>query len=171
MSEPTLAGLQHSLSIFTRERDLLLATIREARAEARKETIQASACRQPIPQAQIDRWQRQIKESAAELVSVEQKIGELNRQLRALKASKAPFKSLAKLPDTAAVKSDPSLQPPTSVNGQINLRPKEGHVLFLQFFHQLVSENLDPRMVEVLETDAHSLVNAYRATHQKEVET
>jgi hypothetical protein len=165
-SAPNLGELQHSLSVYTRERDSLLATIREARAEARKETIQASACRQPVAPAVIDRWQRVIKESAAELLSVEQKIGEVNRQLRALKASGALFKSLAKLPDNVAVKASPS---PTSVNGEINLRPKEGHVLFLEFFRQLVSENIDPRLIEVLEKDAHGLVDAYRTAHPKEM--
>jgi hypothetical protein len=163
----SLGELQHELSVYTRERDSLLASIREARAEARKETIQASACRQPVPQAVIDRWQAQIKDAATELIRVEQKIGEVNRQLRALRASGAPFKSLAKLPNGAEVKTDLKIQSPAHISGQTNNSPKEGRVLFLEFFHQLVSENIDPRLVEVLERDAHSLVNDYRATHLK----
>jgi hypothetical protein len=169
---PTLGELHHALSVFERERDSLLATIREARAEARKETVQASCCRQPIPKEVISAWQRRIKDSAAELVSVEQKIGTTNKALRAIKAAnKSAIKSLTQLPEGVVVRSNPPPAKAVPANGEINPNPKQGHVLFLQFFHQLVSENLDPRMVEVLETDAHSLVNAYRATHQKEVET
>jgi hypothetical protein len=166
-----VAELQRTLASYVQERDALLATIRAARTEARKETIQASACRQTIPPAVIDHWQRQIKDSAAELMSVEQKIGHANKALRALKAvSKPTIKSLAQLPDGVAPRVEPA--PPKSMreNGQINNRPKEGHVLFLQFFHQLVCENIDPRLVEVLERDAHCLVDDYRATHPKEAE-
>jgi hypothetical protein len=172
MSEPAqgapnnLGELQHELSAYTRERDSLLATIREARTEARQETIHASCCRQPVEKAKIDHWQAQIKDAAAELAAIEQKIGQTNKAVRALKAVKGPIKSLGQIPKGVAVKADP--ETPTRVNGEINLLPKEGHVLFLEFFRQLVAENIDPRMVEVLERDAHSLVNDYRATHQKE---
>jgi hypothetical protein len=117
----------------------------------------------------IDRWQRQIKESSAELLLVEQKIGETNKALRTLRAASKPaIKTCSHLPDDVAARSDlreSLVQTLNRTNGEINTRPKEGRILFLEFFHQLVSENLDPRMVAVLEKDAHSLVDAYRATH------
>jgi hypothetical protein len=166
-TEPTPGELQHTLSVYTRERDSLLATIREARMEARRVTIEASSCKQSVPQAVIDRWQRQIRENAAELFSVEQKIGETNKQLRVLRATSKPaIKSLSQMPGSVAAPSKP--EPVAANNGDINPTPKEGRILFLQFFHQLVAENLDPRMIEVLENDAHDLVNIYKATHPKE---
>jgi hypothetical protein len=160
----TPGELQHTLSVYVQERDSLLATIREARTEARRVTIEVSSCKQPVPQAVIDRWQRQIKESAVELLAVEQKIGATNKALRAIKAAGKPaIKSLAQLPDGVAAGAD--LEPARANNGEINSRPKEGRILFLEFFYQLVGENLDPRMTAVLEKDSHVLVAAYRATH------
>jgi hypothetical protein len=160
-TSPTSGELQHTLSVYVRERDSLIGAIREARTEARRVTIEASSCQQPVPQATIDKWQRKIKESATELLTVEQKIGATNKALRALKsASKPTIKSLVQLPDDLPVRSNPD-----PANGEINTSPKEGRVLFLEFFRQMAGENLDPRMIEVLERDAHQLVNEYRRTH------
>jgi hypothetical protein len=159
--------LRHALSAYEREKSSLLESIREARMEARRVSIEASSCKQPIPQTVIDRWQTQIKESAAALAGVERQIGEINKALRALRNASQPIKTLSRLPCDIAVKAEPIEAKPNG-NGVINIQPKEGRVLFLEFLCQLIHENIDPRLVEVLERDAHSLVDQYRATHGKE---
>src|SRR6516225_3456826 len=64
---PTIGELQSRLSECSRKREKLLGAIHAARAEARRVSIEAASCHQPIPQATIDKWQRDIKERSAEL--------------------------------------------------------------------------------------------------------
>jgi hypothetical protein len=142
--------------------------------EARRVSLEASTCRQPVPQATIDRWQRQIKERSAQLLGIDGKIGAANKALRAARVTNnqpnnrtnnRAIKSLARLPDGIGVKPGPEVSPN---NREIDNSPKPGRILFLEFFYQLVGENIDPRLVEVLERDAHSLVDEYRRVHNRE---
>jgi hypothetical protein len=176
-TQPTLGELQHALAEYSREHEKLLATIRDARMEARKVTIESAACKQPIARATIDRWQRIIKEASAELLAVDQQIGETNKLLRAARAAsnqannranKPAIKALDRLPKDAIVRSTPETVRSGPANGEAGAGPRPGHVLFLEFFYQLTGENLDPRQLAVLERDAHSLVDEYLATHGRE---
>jgi hypothetical protein len=173
---PTTSELQRSLSEYSQERERLLAAIHKARGNARKASIEAATCHQPIPQATIDRWQRDIKEKSAELLALDGKIGAANKALRALRAannmtSKTPnnqaIKSLAQLPK-------PKVEAPLGgarTNNEPNSEPKQGRIMFLEFFYQLASENVDPRLIAVWERDAHSLVGQYKSTHGWEEES
>jgi hypothetical protein len=138
--------------------------------EARRISLEASTCRQPVPQATIDHWKRQIKEASAKLSVVDGKIGETNKSIRATKATsnqanKRAIKSLAQLPTGMVAPSIHSLGGKVSPNNAIEDNPKQGRVLFLQFFLQLAEENLDPRQFAVLEKDAHGLVTEFRRAH------
>jgi hypothetical protein len=108
----------------------------------------------------IDRWQRKIKDAAAELLTVEGKIGELNRRLRGLKASKAPVKSLAQIPDGIVVPS--KFAPPH--NGA---RAREED-LFLSCFFTIAKETLDPRQLEAISRDARALARDHQRMHSEE---
>jgi len=163
-STPTVGELQSTLAELTKERERALSQIHEARMAARRISLESAACHQPVAQATIDKWQRDIKERYAELLAIDGKIGETNKQLRATKAANnrannrtnnRPIKSFHQLTKEAAASYGP----------ETGLGVKPGRVLFLEFFHQLVGENLDPRMVEVLEKDAHDLVTRYREVH------
>jgi hypothetical protein len=163
--EPATEGeLKHSLSVYERERDNLLLAIREARTEARRTAIESAACRQHIEQATIDRWQRIIKENQEQLMRVQAEIGTLNKRLRTLRNNSSQIRALSELPREVAGNSAPPQVKDRENNGEI----KPGRVLFLEFFHQLCSENLHPKQFAVLEADAHSLVDAHLKTHGKE---
>ena len=143
----------------------ILDQIRELRKRAKEKTIIASDTRQPIDPTEVEFWQRGIRENQALLMKAQAELGSLNKRIRAAQADQ-PIKALAQLPREAAVKEEPAK--PKDVVIQTPGDIKEGYALFLQFFRQLVVENIDPRLVAVLERDAHALVNAYRAVNRKE---
>jgi predicted RNase H-like nuclease (RuvC/YqgF family) len=161
-----LSQLQHDKSALERERAGIVEKIHELRTRARQKSIEASATRQPLPETEIAHWQNGIKRHQAELMEVQAKIAAVNRELRKTKADQ-PVKTLSQLPRDVAVKAESAGDKP---NGAIIQAPgdiKEGYALFLQFFRQLVVENIDPRLVEVFEKDAHGLVNDYRRMHKE----
>ena len=162
-----LAELQHEKTRLESERDRIVGAIRELRERARKVSIEASVTRRHIADAEKDFWRDGIAKAQAELMAAQARLGVVGKELRKVKADQ-PIRTLSQLPRSVAVKAEPDkalnsngvgVQAPDSL--------KEGHVLFLQFFHQLVVENLDPRLVEVFEKDAHGLVNEYRRMHQE----
>lgn len=165
---PTEGELRHSLSVYERERDNLLSAIREARTEARRTSIESAACHQPIQQATIDQWQRTIKENQEQLMRVQAEMGVINKKLRTLRNSSRQIRALSELPHDMVAGEDPASAKPNGAAIQAPGDIKEGYALFLQFFRQLVVENIDPRLVEVLEKDAHGLVNDYRQMHSKD---
>ena len=161
--QETEGALKHSLSVYEKERDNLPLAIREARRTA----IESAACRQHIQQAAIDRWQHSVKENQDQLMKVQAEIAAINKKLRSLRNNTRSLKTLSQLPRDVAVKEEPA---GTKPNGAVIQAPgdiKEGYALFLQFFRQLVVENIDPRLVEVFERDAHALVNDYRRVHKE----
>jgi predicted RNase H-like nuclease (RuvC/YqgF family) len=161
-----IGKLEHELSVLQREHKSIVASIHELRQEARKESIEAASCRQGVPEAKIKAWRDGIAKLQSELLEVQARIATVNKEQRQAR-SKEPIKALSQLPrDVAAVKEPAGIKP----NGDAVQSPnslKEGHILFLQFFRQLVTENIDPRLVEVLEKDAHGLVNDYRRMHKE----
>jgi hypothetical protein len=140
----------------------ILEQIHELRKRAKEKTIIASDTRRPLDPTEVEFWQRGIKENQALLMKVQSELGALNKRIRAAQADQ-PIKALAQLPrDVSTV--NPEVPSDRGRDGVV----KPGRVLFLEFFHQLAGENIDPRLVEVLERDAHALVDQYKATHGKE---
>jgi hypothetical protein len=162
-----LPQLQHEKSVLEREHAGIVEAIHELRARARQKSIEASATRQPLPESEIQYWKSNIARCQSELMATQSKLASVNKAIRAAQADQ-PIKTLSQLPREVAVKTEPDGAKP---NGTVIQTPgdiKEGYALFLQFFRQLVVENIDPRLVEVFEKDAQSLVNAYRKVHGKE---
>jgi predicted RNase H-like nuclease (RuvC/YqgF family) len=158
-----LSQLQHDKFALESEHAVIVEKIHELRTRARQKSIEASATRQPLPEAEIAHWQNGIKRHQVELMEVQAKIAAVNRKLRKAK----PIKTLSQLPCDVAVKAATAGAKP---NGAVIQAPgdmKEGYALFLQFFRQLVVENIDPRLAEVFEKDAHGLVNDYRRMHKE----
>jgi chromosome segregation ATPase len=137
--------LRHTLHEALKEQARLLATIREARAEARRESISASACRQQVPKERIEHWQKAIREAQTELEQVQGRIGAANQALRALPQRVKTLHTLTQLPR-------PEVRAPleSANNGS---RPSHR---FLELFHRVVCENSDPRLIEVWEREARA---------------
>jgi hypothetical protein len=161
-----LSQLQRDKSALEHECDSITAAIRELRQRARQKSLEASTTRMPLPETEVAFWQKGIKEYQAKLMVAQGKLAAVNKELRRAKADR-PIKTLSQLPRDVAVKETLTVAKPNGVGIQPPGDMKDGHVLFLQFFRQLVVENLDPRLVEVFEKDAHSLVNDYRRMNQE----
>jgi chromosome segregation ATPase len=95
-----LAQLQHEKSVLERKHASIVGVIHELRQRARQKSIEASATRQPLPEAEIAHWQNGIKRHQAELMEVQAKIAEVNKELRKAKADQ-PIKTLSQLPRDA----------------------------------------------------------------------
>lgn len=176
VSQLTESELQHYHGACECERDRLqkqqleiIGELHKLRQRAKETSLIAQSTRTPIAHGVIESWQAGIKEAQVRLEACQGELGVANKKLRALRAASKPaIKSLAQLPGSVTARSNPETIESTPANGEINLNPKAGRVLFLQFFHQLVGENIDPRLVAVLEKDAHSLVDQYRSPHRGE---
>jgi hypothetical protein len=163
----SLPELLAERSRLEKEHRGILEQIHELRKRAKEKTIIASDTRRPLDPTEVEFWQRGIKENQTLLMKVQSELGALNKRIRAAQADQ-PIKTLSQLPREVAVKEEPAGDKPSSAVIQAPGDMKEGYALFLQFFRQLVVENIDPRLVEVWERDAHNLVNAFRETHAKE---
>jgi hypothetical protein len=164
---PDLSQLQHEKSVLEREHAGIVSAIHELRERARKVSIEAGMTRRHVEDTEKDFWRNGIAKLQTELLEVQGRIAAVNKELRKAKADQ-PIKALSQLPRDVAVKEELADAKP---NGAVIQTPgdmKEGYALFLQFFRQLVVENLDPRLVEVFEKDAHGLVNDYRRVHKEE---
>ena len=121
---------------------------------------------EPLAQSEIEFWKSGIAKHQAGLMEIQKKIGEVNKALRKGKPEHPHrLRTLSQLPHDVAGKDILGGAKDTLPNGAGIQAPgevKEGHVLFLQFFRQLVAKNIDPRLVEVFEKDAHGLVNDRR---------
>ena len=153
----TNGSLKHDLSVLERERDSIIAAIHELRQRARQKSLEAEATHQPLPAAEIKFWQNGIATHQAELMSVQQKIGAVNKQLKkARKDEPRPSRH--------------SQTNNVSGNGQHNgflnnsqthsQRPDED--LFLSCFHTIARGSLDPRQFAALEDGARSLATDYQ---------
>jgi predicted RNase H-like nuclease (RuvC/YqgF family) len=160
-----LAELQHQKSVLEREHSGIVSAIHELRARAKQKSIEAATTRSPLPETEIAFWRNGIAKLQTELMAVQTKLAAVNKELRKAQADQ-PIKTLSQLPRVAVKEESAGVKP----NGAVIQAPgdiKEGYALFLQFFRQLVVENLDPRLVEVFEKDAHGLVNDYRRMHKE----
>ena len=164
-----LAELLREKARLENERDRIVAAIHELRSRARQKSLEASSTRVPLAQTEIEFWKFGIAKHQAELLAVQAKLGEVNKELRKGKPEHPHrLRTLSQCPSEVAVKGGPGGALNSNGSGiQAPCDLKEGHVLFLQFFHQLIIENIDPRLVEVFEKDAHGLVNDYRRMHQE----
>ena len=155
-----LSELQSQKATLEHEHASIVSAIHELRERARKVSIEAGTTRRHVEDTEKDFWRNGIAKHQAELLEVQGKLAATNKEIRKAKAG-LPIKSLTQIPREVAIKKEPTGVNPNGVVIQAS-DIKEGHVLFLQFFRQLVIENLDPRLVEVFEKDAHGLVNDYR---------
>jgi hypothetical protein len=159
-----LSQLQRDKAALEREHAGIVSAIHELRERARKVSIEAGMTPRHVEDTEKDFWRNGIAKLQTELMEVQGKIAAINKELRKAKADR-PIKTLSQLPRDVAVKTEPASVKSNGASIQTPGDMKEGYVLFLQFFRQLVSENLDPRLVAVFEKDAHGLVDAYRAAH------
>jgi hypothetical protein len=145
--EPATEGeLRKSLSLYERELSSVTEKLREVRKEAREETIAASACRQGVDSVKIQHWKDSIARLQSEALSVQGKIGETNRKLRALRAS---------------------------TNHQHNRRGRDREAreeLFLSCFFTVVRDSVDPRLFQAFQEGAHKLAADHAAMHGKDKE-
>lgn len=158
-----LPQLQHQKSVLESEHAGIVSAIHELRQRARQKSIEASATRTPLPEPEIQYWKTNIAKNQTELMAVQTKLAAVNKELRKAQADQS-IKTLSQLPRVAVKEESAGVKPNGAVI-QAHSDIKEGYALFLQFFRQLVVENIDPRLVEVFEKDAHNLVNDYRRQH------
>jgi hypothetical protein len=113
------------------------------RQAARDASLAAQATRTPISQANINKWQRDIRDYQSRLISIQSELGQTNKALRSLKASrKAP--------------------PNTSGNREGKPAAAASNDDFLCCFHQIARDSLDPRQFAALEEGAKALVRDFR---------
>jgi hypothetical protein len=111
------------------------------RATARDASLAAQATRTPVAQANIDKWQRDIRDYQSRLMSIQGELGQTNKALRELKARQ-----------NSAHRRD----------GNGGCGPNAAHDDFLCCFHQIARDSLDPRQFAALEEGAKALVHDFR---------
>ena len=161
MSTPT-DELPHTLARLEAERDTSLMEIRSLRQRARKASITASDTRTPLPQAEIDHWQRGIREAHGKLMKLEGEISAAKAALRKAgqQNGKGPgLKALSQVP------------PITSGDARAKDTPKESLAsdseseLYLSCFREICVGTLDPRVLAAIEHDARALAEDYHRMH------
>jgi hypothetical protein len=140
------ASLRHKLDVLQREHTSIVGSIHELRQRAREKSIQAADTRTPLPQADIDFWQAKIKASQLELMQIQERIGAVNRSIRASRAS-----------TNDRVASERRRQKERS----------ESETLYLSCFRQIAQSTLDPRLYAAIERDAKQLAADHAAMHKE----
>ena len=160
---PINGSLKHDLSVLERERDLIIAAIHELRQRARQKSLEAASTRQPLSPAEIKFWKDGMATHQADLMSVQQKIGAVNKLL---KKARNDEPRQARHSQTNSV----------SGNGQHNGGPNNSQThsqqpaedLYLSCFHVICRDSLDPRQFAALEDGARSLAADYQRMHSQE---
>jgi hypothetical protein len=141
--------MSDNLSLLQSRRDTLanehartLAALCAARATARDASLAAQTTRTPIAQANIDKWQRDIRDYQSRLMSIQGELGQTNKAIRALKARR----------NSAYRRGVNEKVGPVSL----------AHDDYLCCFHQIASDSLDPRQFAALEEGAKALVHDFR---------
>ena len=138
------ASLRHELSVYEKELASINEKLHSVHREARDESVAASSCRQGVAPEKIKHWRETTARLQSEALVVQQKIGETNRRLRALRAN---------------------------TNRQCNRREREREEreqLFLSCFFTLVRDSVDPRQFKAFEEGAHKLAIDHATMFGKE---
>ena len=139
----TEASLRHQLNVYEKELGAINEKLRSVRREARDESVAASSCRQGVALEKIKHWRDSTARLQSEALCAQQKIGETNRKLRALRAS---------------------------ANHQHNRRERERaerEELFLSCFFTVVRDSVDPRQFKAFERDAKALAQEHTTMNRE----
>jgi hypothetical protein len=141
-----LSELQAKKAEFEGRHRQTLEAIGSLRQRARSKALGAEATRQPLSQSEIDFWQSGIREKQAELMRIQSELGETNKALKACRD-----------------RTGKAHQAPRPNGDRADEETKR--IRYLEFFHQICRDSLDPRQFAALEGGAHGLMRDYAQMH------
>jgi hypothetical protein len=146
---PNFAGLQSRKSELEKQHRQTLDAILALRARAREKALSAESTHQPIPQSEVDFWQRGIREKQAELMAVQSELGQLNKALRACRDREQKTNQPAHNGERRRQRDDDEAR----------------RILYLECFKQIVEGSVDPRQYKAFAEGAHALMRDFAQMH------